>query len=55
MTIIIIHAFRTRAHSIVVLNQRCWQSLCGQHGKGVWKGEFSDGIWRCRKWVKVSY
>ena len=33
--IIIIHAFITRAHSVVVLNQRCWQSLGGQHGKGV--------------------
>jgi len=22
-------------HSVVVLNQRCWESLGGQHGKGV--------------------
>jgi len=32
--IIIIHAFITCAHSAVILNQRCWQSLGGQHGKG---------------------
>jgi len=24
-----------RTHSVVVLNQRRWQSLGGQHGKGV--------------------
>jgi len=24
-----------RAHSVVVLNQRCWQSPGGQHGKCV--------------------
>ena len=24
-----------RASSIMVLNQRCWQSQGGQHGKGV--------------------
>jgi len=24
-----------RARSVVVLNQRRWHSLCGQHGKGV--------------------
>ena len=33
--IIIIHAFIMRASSIMVLNQRCWQSQGGQHGKGV--------------------
>jgi len=33
--IIIIHAFIMRAHSVVVLNQRRWQSLGGQHGKDV--------------------
>ena len=33
--IIIIHAFIMRTHSVVILNQRCWQSLGGQHGKGV--------------------
>ena len=33
--IIIIHEFITRASSIMILNQRCWQSLGGQHGKGV--------------------
>jgi len=32
---IIIHAFITRAHSVVVLNQRRWQSLGWQHDKGV--------------------
>jgi len=40
--IIIIHAFITHAHSVVVLNQRC--SLGGQHGKGV------DGLFE-----KVSF
>jgi len=24
-----------RASSVIILNQRCWQSLGGQHGKGV--------------------
>jgi len=33
--IIIIYAFITRTHSAVILNQRRWQSLGGQHGKGV--------------------
>ena len=33
--IIIIHAFITRASSVLVVNQRRWQSLGGQHGKGV--------------------
>ena len=33
-----------RAHSVVVLNQRRWQSLGGQHGKGV------DGLFE-----KVSF
>ena len=42
--IIIIHAFITCAHSVVVLNQRRWQSLGGQHGKGV------DGLFE-----KVSF
>ena len=32
------------AHSVVVLNQRCWQSLGGQHGKSV------DGLFE-----KVSF
>ena len=31
-------------HSVVVLNQRCWQSLGGQHGKSV------DGLFE-----KVSF
>ena len=42
--IIIIHAFITRSHSIMILNQRRWQSLGGQHGKGV------DGLFE-----KVSF
>ena len=29
------HAFIARAHSVMVLNQSRWQSLGGQHGKGV--------------------
>ena len=33
--IIILHAFIMHAHSVVVLNKRCWQSLVGQHGKAV--------------------
>jgi len=33
--IIIIRAFMTHASSVLILNQRCWQSLGGQHGKGV--------------------
>jgi len=36
----IIHAFITRAHSVVVLNDRLWQSLGGKHGKGV------DGLFK---------
>jgi len=31
----IIQAFVTRAHSVVIFNQGHWQSLGGQHGKGV--------------------
>ena len=31
---VIIHAFITRADSLMMLNQRRWQSLGGQHGKG---------------------
>jgi len=42
--IIIIHAFITRADSVVVLNQRCWQSIGWQHGKSV------DGLFE-----KVSF
>jgi len=42
--IIIIHAFITRASSVMVLNQRRWQSLGGQHGKDV------DGLFE-----KVSF
>ena len=30
-----IHTFRTRASSVMILNQRCWQSLGGQHCKDV--------------------
>jgi len=33
--IIIIYAFIMCTHSVVILNQRCWQSLNGRHGKGV--------------------
>jgi len=33
--IIIIHAFIMRARSVMILNQRRWQSLGRQHGKGV--------------------
>ena len=33
--IIILHAFITCSSSIMILNQSCWQSLGGQHGKGV--------------------
>jgi len=33
--IIIIHAFIMRARSVMILNKRRWQSLGGQHGKGV--------------------
>ena len=33
--IIIIRAFIMRASSVMILNQRRWQSLGGQHGKGV--------------------
>ena len=35
LSIIIIHASIMRKHSVVILNQRHWQSLGGQHGKGV--------------------
>ena len=42
--IIIIHAFVTCASSVVILNQRRWQSLGGQHGKDV------DGLFE-----KVSF
>jgi len=38
------HAFITRAHSVVVVNQKRWQSVGGQHGKGV------DGLFE-----KVSF
>jgi len=41
---IIIHAFITRASSAMILNQRRWLSLGGQHGKGV------DGLFE-----KVSF
>jgi len=33
--IIIIHAFITHSSSVMMLNQRRWQSLGGQHGKDV--------------------
>ena len=33
--IIIIYAFITRASSVMILNQRRWQSPGGQHGKGM--------------------
>jgi len=39
-----IHAFITGASSVMILNQRRWQSLGGQHGKGV------DGLFE-----KVSF
>jgi len=42
--IVIIHAFIMHTSSVVVLNQRRWQSLGGQHGKGV------DGLFE-----KVSF
>ena len=42
--IFIIHEFITRASSVMVLNQRPWQSLGGQHGKDV------DGLFE-----KVSF
>jgi len=42
--IIIIHAFIMRASSIMILNQRYWQPLGEQHGKGV------DGLFQ-----KVSF
>jgi len=41
---IIMHAFIRRASSVMILNQRRWQSLGGQHGKGV------DGLFE-----KVSF
>ena len=31
----VIRAFIMCAHSVMILNQRHWQSLSGQHGKGV--------------------
>ena len=42
--IIIIHVFIMHSRSVMILNQRCWQSLGGQHGKGV------DGLFE-----KVSF
>ena len=33
--IIIIHAFITRASTVIILNQMRWQSLGEPHGKGV--------------------
>jgi len=33
--LLVIHAFIMHTSSVVILNQRCWQSLDGQHGKGV--------------------
>jgi len=33
--LLVIDAFITRTHSVVILNQRRWQSLGWQHGKGV--------------------
>jgi len=42
--VIIIHAFIKRTSSVMILNQRSWQSLGGQHGKGV------DGLFE-----KVSF
>jgi len=36
------------AHSVVVLNQRRWQSLGGQHGKGV------DGLLKKVSFQKVK-
>ena len=42
--IIIIPAFIMRASSVMILNQRRWQSLGGQHSKGV------DGLFE-----KVSF
>jgi len=35
INIYILHAFITHTHSVMILNQRRWQSLGGQHGKGV--------------------
>jgi len=35
IVILLLLLFTTHAHSVVVLNQRRWQSLGGQHGKGV--------------------
>ena len=32
-----------RASSVMILNQRCWQSLGGQHGKGV-DGLFENAV-----------
>jgi len=43
-----LHAFIMRASSVMILNQRCWQSLGGQHGKGV------DGLLVFRQRLKVS-
>jgi len=39
-----VHALIMHSHSAVILNQRRWQSLGGQHGKGV------DGLFE-----KVSF
>ena len=35
MLFLVIHAFITRASSVMILNQRHWQSLGWQHGKDV--------------------
>jgi len=42
--IIIIHTFIMRTHSVMMLNQRHWQSLGGQHGKGVEKVSFQTAF-----------
>jgi len=39
-----LNAFIMHAHSVMILNQRCWQSLGGQYGQGV------DGLFE-----KVSF
>ena len=44
ISIIITHAFITHASSVMIVNQRRWQSLGGQHGKGL------DGLFE-----KVSF
>jgi len=35
LLLFIIHAFIMHASSVMILNQRRWQSLGGQHGKDV--------------------